>query len=122
MTTRHAEEMMARFAEPFAKALAVFVREVGLPTGANGGQAEQSHPDEQGAGFVDVDDDVAAEAVAGRIRRLMRQRRMTQATIAKKAGVSVGVVARALRDPDCAKLATLRKVALALDARFIDLL
>ena len=113
------EHVMDLFAEPFARALAVFVREASGRTNtaqpaANGdGAAEQFSP---------FNDALLADVVVARLRRLMRARRITQAQLAERAKLSPGVVSRALKDPDRAKLATLRKIATVLDARFGDLL
>ncbi len=108
---------MSRFAEPFARALAVFVREAlresepaALPTG--GGNDEE---------FVSLDGAIA-ESVAAHLRRIMRRRRMTQVQLAARTKLSRGVIARALKDPNRAKVATLRKMATVLDTRFADLL
>ena len=112
------EDIMTRFAVPFAKALAVFVREASIqfPRASEPG-AEHSDTE-----FIDVNDELVVEVVANRMRRLMREQGISQTDLAARAGVSVGVVSRALRDPNRAKLATLRKIATALDTRFADLL
>jgi ribosome-binding protein aMBF1 (putative translation factor) len=107
---------MTRFAVPFAKALAVFVREAAIQPG-RGTSAQETDPE-----FVEVTDEIVFQAVADRMRRLMREQGVSQAELAVKSGVSVGVVARALRDPNRAKLANLQKIAAALDTRFADLL
>jgi transcriptional regulator with XRE-family HTH domain len=52
----------------------------------------------------------------------MRRRRITQAQLAERTKLSLGVISRALKDPNRAKVATLRKMATVLDARFADLL
>ena len=117
-TAETAEEVVARFAEPFARALAVFVREAIRQPDPAGPGLDKGGGDEQ---FLELDD-ALAEVVAVRMRRLMRRRRITQAQLAERAKLSPGVVSRALKDPNRAKLATLRKVATVLDARFADLL
>jgi DNA-binding phage protein len=112
------DEVMKRFAEPFARALAVFVRE------AFGEPNPISKPVDVGGGgeqFIDLDDAIA-EGVAAHMRRIMRRRRITQAQLAERTKLSLGVISRALKDPNRAKVATLRKMATVLDARFADLL
>lgn len=116
--TGHAEDLMSRFAVPFAKALAVFLREAGIEHRAPPSDPVAQNPEE----FTELNDKLAVEAVTTRIRRLMRERAISQAALAARASLSLGVVSRALRDPSRAKLSTLRRIATALDARFTELL
>lgn len=129
-----------RYAEPFAKALAVFVRELERERPTIGHSPELSSEDPELVISLDQRP-AAAKAVAdarrrlkegrletwplattverqagNRLRHLLEQKGMTQADLARKLGVSPAVVNRVLKRPDRSMVATLRRIAVALHA------
>jgi len=139
-----ADEIMQRYAEPFARALAVFVQELsksdaGGPlhrdadlacsadTAAEGDDealmkelaraiAENDALEKAGKlEVLEINQDTASKAVAGRLRWIIRDRGLTQKQLAAKIGVTPGRISHVLRNPDRSKVDTLRKLARALD-------
>lgn len=142
--------VMQRYSKPFAKALAVFVREL---------ERERSTPGEsldKGASLRSEDPELvisldqrplAERAVAdarrqlkegrletwplaktierqagNRLQLLLKQKGMTQAALARKLGVSPAVVNRVLKRPDRSMVATLRRIAAALHAELWEII
>lgn len=135
-----------RYAEPFAKALAVFVREMERerPTMAQSPDLSSENPEV----VVSLDKRPrAARAVAdarrqlkegrletwplaatierqagNRLQHLLKQKGMTQAALARKLGVSPAVVNRVLKRPDRSMVATLRRIAAAIHAELWEII
>ncbi|MEM7230244.1 MAG: helix-turn-helix transcriptional regulator [Planctomycetota bacterium] len=149
MTTLHGdgsgiEDLLARYGEPFAKALAVFVREIerdhaawqpasppqanalglSIATPAMSGELASIVADiESGAANATVfDDDTARDMTTRRLKVLLAKRGMTQKDLADCLGVSTNTISRALANPDQTKVSTLRDIARVLDARLADFL
>ncbi|MEN6337946.1 MAG: helix-turn-helix transcriptional regulator [Phycisphaerales bacterium] len=57
----------------------------------------------------------APEAIADRLREIMKEKGLSQSDLAKKMGTSDSVVSKWLKDPSRSKLSTLRRVAKSLD-------
>lgn len=145
-----AEAIFKRFSEPFAHALAVFVREscqAGLFAEAEGRDKNagnqqstdplQKHLDQLLArsikendrlaksgklASVEVTADSASKVVATRLRWIIKERGLSQTELAKKVGVAPPVISRLLRNPDRSRVATLRKIAEALDVDLHNIL
>ncbi|MCK4341774.1 MAG: helix-turn-helix transcriptional regulator [Phycisphaerae bacterium] len=63
------------------------------------------------------------ETVAGnRLRRVLAKKKMKQVDLAKKMGISPAVVNRVLKNPDRSMVATLRKIAAALDVELYEII
>ncbi len=133
--------LLADLGEPFARALAVFVREcrnggvVGEPAAKPVLGKLQSFDEldpalrERLDTIIDADEaaaeagtlemmeftaDSPAQAAAKRLRRVLSDRGLTQKELAKVLGVTPAVVSRVLKNPDRSKVATLRRIADAL--------
>lgn len=140
---------MDRYAEPFARALAVFVRELAKSepgeSGAAGfdydsleGNIEQNKDAEQqiaelvkhndrlaAAGQLDslvLDEDTISKAVATRIRWVMNEQGVSQRQLAEQIGVSSSVISRVLKNPDRSRVKTVRRIAEALDIELREIL
>jgi DNA-binding Xre family transcriptional regulator len=136
---------MDRFAEPFARAMAVFVAELSA-TGAlrdDSGVApckrapsqeqlmhqlaetiaEQERLAKRGEiESITVDDNAITKAVAARIRWVMHERGVSQADVSDRVGVSPAVISRILKNPGRSRVDTIRKIAKALDVELRDIL
>jgi len=137
-------EIMQRYAEPFARALAVFVQELSKSdaagpmhrdAGLTGSADASSEGDDealmeelaraieendalQKAGkleVIEINQDTASKTVAARLRWIIRDRGLTQKQLAQKIGVTPARISHVLRNPDRSKVDTLRKIACALD-------
>lgn len=113
MTQAHLRHELEEFGEPFAKALAVFVRELG-----GAGRIVAVEPSEDPA----EDDDEFVEvgpafrmSVGDRIRLAMAARQVSQAALADESGLSPSTINRVLKSPDGAKLSSLRRIAEVLE-------
>ena len=131
--------------EPFARALAVFLRECRNARGMRDPEAslrllrvlgdlqtsEDLDPslrarldecvdaDEAAAAegtleMVEFTSDSPAQAAGKRLRRVLRDRGISQKQLAKMLNVTPSVVSRVLKGPDRSKVATLRRMAAAL--------
>ena len=142
---------MDRYARPFARALAVFVKELAKsePREGDGVAAEydydlldsnieQNKDTEQqiaelvkhndrlaAAGQLDslvLDEDTISKAVATRIRWVMNEQGVSQRQLAEQIGVSSSVISRVLKNPDRSKVETIRRIAEALDIELREIL
>lgn len=125
---------MNKLGEPFARAFAVFLREL---YGANNGappspeiveeydlpldDAEAAEMEKDSASWragklkaIEFTEDTPAQYAGQRLRHVLKAKGMTQAALAKKLGVTPAVVNRVLKNPDRSMVATLRKIAKAL--------
>ena len=135
------QDILTRYAEPFARALAVFVRECSASRQGAGDlrvtdpSIKCSDPDDESfarelvkaikenealalAGqlnTVDVNSESASKAVATRLRLIIKDRGFTQKKLAEKVGVTPARISHVLNNPDRSKVGTLRKIAEALD-------
>jgi len=66
--------------------------------------------------------DSPAEAAAGRLKRIARERGISQKAIATKLGVTPAAVNRVFKRPDRSKVATLRKIAAAMGVALHELI
>lgn len=139
-----AHEIMDRFAEPFARALAVFVRESSRRDVLGDADRGDSPPDlskKEGESLdeflarrlarairehdalekngtlcsVEVNEESISQAVATRLRWVIKDRGLSQRELAKKIGVTPAALSRVLKNPDSSKVTTLRKISQALD-------
>lgn len=102
------EELADRWMEPFGRAFAAFVNELSPSPPA---AAPDVEIDESEA--VDIDDAFQG-SLGSRIRIAMAERQISKAMLARETGLSPGVIARAIENPDNAKLGTLKKMAASL--------
>jgi DNA-binding phage protein len=121
--------------EPFAKALAVFIREVlRAEQRAEAGpapswqelpavlrrelSAEMEKNDELLAArklqAIEFTEDSPAALVASRLGRVARAKGVSQKELAERLGVSPSFISKVFKQPDRSKVATLRKIAEAL--------
>jgi lambda repressor-like predicted transcriptional regulator len=139
-----------RYAGPFAKALAVFVRELErdrstpLDPSTKGANSLSEGPEL----VISLDQrPLATRAIAdarrrlnegrletwpltatiegqaaNRLQHLLKLKGMTQAALARKLGVSPAVVNRVLKRPDRSMVATLRRIAAALHAELWEII
>ena len=130
-------QLVARFGEPFARALAVFVENLGDETvralATHTKTADQDlqkelkkrlakairYNDAQEAAGTSIGfeftGDTPQESMADRIKQLMKQRGINQRDLAKRLKVTPAVISRILRHPTRSKLETLSRIARALD-------
>lgn len=138
-------KLLKRFAEPFARAFAVFARDVSMSRAeleaiegsrladrqGLGRESEDGSPNlEELARIIErndalekkgklkcfeINEDTASEALAVRLRRIIKHRGLTQKELAARIGISPVMISRVLKDPDRSKVDTLRKIAQALD-------
>lgn len=135
---------MDRYAEPFARALAVFVKEMAKTESREGVVADHErdslddddlepqiaeivkHNDRlAAAGQLDslvLDEDAISKAVATRIRWVMNEQGVSQRQLAEQIGVSSSVISRVLKNPDRSKVETIRRIAEALDIELREIL
>lgn len=159
---REIRALLKEFGVPFAKALAVFVREsaAGLHrTGLNAGDRhmgggedgpsggvtlgplqgiEELDPalrDELNAAIDAYESSASAdaqetmeftanspvEAATHRLRRVAREQGVTQKELAARLNVTPAVISRVFKNPDRSRLATLRKIAQALDVELHEI-
>lgn len=142
---RDAKFWLNELGEPFARALAVFLREFrkeGLSSDARESlrkmrllgklqTSEELAPSlrEQLDACVEADEaaaeagtlemveftaDSPAQAAGKRLRRVLKERGISQKELAKMLKVTPAVVSRVLKNPDRSKVATLRRMAAAL--------
>ena len=145
LETLDARDIMERFSEPLARAMAVFVKEL---MSADSRElvgpiddAEIELSDEQlmqqltqtieeherlaKTGELEsivVDDNAVSQAISSRIRWVMNEKGVSQAQVAERIGVSPGVVSRVLKNPGRSKVETIRKIAASLDIELRDIL
>jgi DNA-directed RNA polymerase specialized sigma subunit len=134
------DAIMTQYAVPFAKALAVFVREVELLHGNRPSASAEtmwttSDDDNDDSFHQELADAVATHrklekqgelemlelagdevtrSIAERLRFLMASQHLTQKELARRMGVSAARVSQALKNPDHLKVDTLRKIAAAM--------
>ncbi|MCL2646526.1 MAG: helix-turn-helix transcriptional regulator [Phycisphaerales bacterium] len=129
-------------ADPFAKALATFVRETAGATDSTKtlieklqsskalqkasrqhiAQLQKEHRQAKKEGraterleFVDIPEPKPT------LQNLVRQKGITQKELAKRTGMDAAMVSRVLKDPNRSKLATVKRIAHALGVRLGDL-
>jgi len=133
---------VSELGEPFARALAVFMREVSrirgrrdddptsarerflgapkpfeeLPPSLRRRFEEQVAADEAAAAagtleMMEFTADSPAEAAGKRLRRILKEKGISQKRLAEMLGVTPAVVSRVLKEPDRSKVATLRRIA-----------
>ena len=134
-------DLLDRLGEPFAKALAVFIREV-LRTEqtAEGGPAPSwrelpvalRHESvlrwkrttscwPRKLRPVEFTDDSPAALAAGRLGRVARAKGISQKELAERVGVSPSFISKVFKQPDRSKVATLRKIAEALSVELREI-
>jgi DNA-binding phage protein len=142
--------VLHEFGEPFARALAVFIRETaGLPPSGPPSAKEssvlaelQSFNDLDPAlrqelnqvieeqdrlsvdsdnGSVEFTEDTPAQFAANRLRHVASQKGLTQKEIAEKLGVTPAAVNRVFQHPERSKVKTLRRIADALGVELYEI-
>jgi len=138
-------EIVNRYAEPFARALAVFVRELRESEAVSDAQpghprsepiqddllaaelmqaVEKNDAQEKAGNLVtyEVTEETASKAIAARLRYIIRERGYTQKKLAEKIGVTPARISHFLKNPNRSKVDTLRKIADALDIDLRDII
>ena len=140
---------MSNFAVPFAKALAVFVRECECPPLSQRRQPHQPLSDdetptgrdeqlsswarkvaeenraleEQGKlDQVEFTSDSPAEAAASRLRLAAQRLGVSQKALAEKLGVTPAVINRVFQKPDRSKVSTLKRIARAMGVQLHEII
>ncbi len=129
-------ELTERYGRAFAKALAVFVKELscgdpqagqfsqvsgnGLPESVlEVARAEIARNEKLWeAGKLEPVEFTSRSPAVGLVNRLktvIHERRISQKELARRMGVSPSFISRVLRDPERSRLATLKRIARALD-------
>jgi DNA-binding Xre family transcriptional regulator len=127
-------ELVARYGEPFARALAVFVNsldENGLGTLRGVTRLSGEHTLQAWLAQAIAENEAAEkagtleefeftgnspqESIRDRIRQIMKQRGMKQTDLAARLKVSPAVITRILKNPRRSRLDTLSRIARALD-------
>ena len=143
--------ILREFGEPFAHALAVFVREVALEqpgpsVNREGGsvlgelqsfdeldpalrqrlteviEEEDRQREDAHPSGREFTEDTPAEFAASRLRRVAEQRGITQKAIAEKIGVTPAAINRVFQHPDRSKVTTLRRIADALGVELYEII
>ena len=134
-TSPSTRDLLDRLGGPFAKALAVFIRELLRTEQAAGAgpapswqelpaalrrelSAEMEKNDELVAAgkleAVEFSADSPAALAASRLGRVARAKGVSQKELAERLGVSASFISKVFKQPDRSKVATLRKIAEAL--------
>jgi DNA-binding Xre family transcriptional regulator len=132
---REVLELTERYGPAFAKALAIFVKELSnrseIRSRASAVEAPELPEKLQREAEAEIErngrlraageleaieftDDSPAIGLANRLRTVIRERRMSQKELAARLGVSPSFVSKVLRDPERSKIATLQRIAEAL--------
>ncbi|HUE72158.1 MAG TPA: helix-turn-helix transcriptional regulator [Pirellulaceae bacterium] len=122
-------DILERYGDAFARALSVFVREMSRQGVSNSEEsdaslmrrletqvAENDRLEKLGKlKTVPFDGQAERRSISERIRAVMRERRMTQARLAKALGITPANISRILKNPERSKVETFERIARALN-------